>query len=153
MYYIKLQVNILSVVSVNQWSLFQECVAPLLLMLLLLPVLIIMSLLWLSKSKTWRWWVRLNCIKKIWWAVFVLSETKFGLSFCAGGEVLGRLWSAELPDALIKGLPRYWMEPSWRRKVSGFPALCCVCEWFVKYVVVSIFKVFSLLWTIHFLFC
>lgn len=55
------------------------------------------------------------------------AENTFCLSVYAGGEVLGRLWPAELPYALIKRLPRYWVESMWRREVSGFPALRCIC--------------------------
>lgn len=47
-------------------------------------------------------------------------------SSVAGGEVPGGLWSAELPHALIKRIPRYRVEPLWRREVPGFPQICCI---------------------------
>ncbi len=42
------------------------------------------------------------------------------VSVFSGGEIFGRLWPAELPYALIKRLPRYWVNPCGGEKYLDF---------------------------------
>lgn len=50
----------------------------------------------------------------------------------SGGDLSGRLWVAELPNAHSQRIPRHWLEPNRGRALFVFPPLRCLRQWLVE---------------------